>query len=439
MSYPVHPPPPRGMRLRAVQPLLERDGSCPLLYDLERARLVEVPLEFHYHVALALDTADLDEDLIAWLAGEDVLTYEGVPVPRPAAGRASAPGDGLSDLDRVFFFEDRVHCRLGGLETASALATVHSVLARSESGTRVCFHLTDDGGDRFHDTLYRVVDAARSAGERSRRVDLELITDGANLTRPQVRFLAAHDVSVRLTAPALRALDQLLVQMPERLTLSLLVDTGDRLLDLWHEARKLGVHRVDAVKVTDRPFAGLALHESELRRFRRDLFEVSDDMFDELEAGHQPQPLYEPLARVVGRHLAGRPQTPDARLSGYVGVVAHGELFTFFGHGGGGAPQPAEWPRGESEVAIPASDCDGCWARPLCVRGALAGPAADPHRPEPRPDRCEFWRAEVEVGLLFYQRLLQADPGHLLGFADGREEPVLDPYPHLAAADRDPC
>ncbi|HMB51756.1 MAG TPA: hypothetical protein VKU40_00480, partial [Thermoanaerobaculia bacterium] len=88
---------------------------------------------------------------------------------------------------------------------------------------------------------------------------------------------------------------------------------------------------------------------------------------------------------------------------------------------------------------LSSSPCESCWARQRCTRGLLAGPAADPHRPEPRADRCEFWRAEVEVGLLFFHRLQQADPAHLLGFAEGREERVLDPYVHLGLQELKTC
>lgn len=447
----VFEPLPRGLRLRAVQPLTGRDGSCSLIYDLERGRLVEVPVEFNFHAAMALDTGNLDEDLIAWLAGEDVLTYESRSAGSAAAGAWAAPAGEESEgplarLDRVFFHEDEVHCRLGGLDAESAVATVDSLLQRS-GDARVVFHLAAEQEQGFSalEPVARRIRAAREAGDDGpatpavrrrlaapglaggRRVDLELITDGCGLTPQRVRFLAEHDVLVRLTQPELPAMDLLLTALPERLTLSIRLDTGDRLLDLWQEAKALGVLHVEGVKITDKPFAGLALHESEVRQFRRDLFAVSDDMFAQLEAGRQPRPLYEPLARVVGRHMAGRIRDDGERLPGYLGVVSHGELFPFFARPGfeaGDLPDDAEPLPGTSA-------CASCWGRELCVRGSLAGPAADPHRPMPRADRCEFWRTEVEVGLLFFHRLQATDPSHLLGFAEGREEPVLDPYAHL--------
>ena len=36
-------PMPGALRLRALHPLIEGDGSCSLIYDLERAAVVEVP------------------------------------------------------------------------------------------------------------------------------------------------------------------------------------------------------------------------------------------------------------------------------------------------------------------------------------------------------------------------------------------------------------
>lgn len=449
MSYPGFHSLPPGLRLRAVQPLLARDGSCPLVHDLERSRLVEVPMEFQFHAAVALETGNLDDDLVGWLAGEDVLTYDSRPSDREHGasdaewsaeepdGAAAVDGQGpLTDLDRVFFFDGEVHCRLGGLDVCTTVSTVDSVLARAGAAGRVVFHFTDEGdGDAapaLADTLRRAVVAVHRRAVRGQwEIDYELISDGRSLTVPLVRFLSEHDFRVRLTAPELPALDLLLSRLPERLTLSIHLDTQDRLIDLWHEAKALGVRSVEAVKITDKPFGGLAFHESELRQFRRDLFEVCDDMYAALEGGREPAPLYEPLARVVGRYLAGRPLGPgtdggaDAAGGGYMGVLAHGQLFPFFSRSTG-AP-------------VDHSPCETCWARQLCVRGTLAGPTADPRRPQPRADRCEFWRAEVEVGLLFYHRLQQADPSHLYGFAQGREEPVLDPYVRLSSHELKTC
>src|SRR3954451_22330096 len=70
-------PMPGALRLRALHPLIEGDGSCSLIYDLERAAVVEVPEELQFYIAPALETGDLDEALLGWLVNEDLLTSEG--------------------------------------------------------------------------------------------------------------------------------------------------------------------------------------------------------------------------------------------------------------------------------------------------------------------------------------------------------------------------
>ncbi len=432
MNYLLHTL-PQGLRLRRVHPIHERDGSCSRIYDLERSILMAVPEELRYHVAAALDTGNLDGDLISWLAGEDVLTYDSPPETGAGCAQPSVASASLDDtvdrhmdaLDRVFFYDDEIHCRLSGLDAAAAVSTLRSVLRRAGEESRVVFHLSTPTAGGFPEALMPVAIAVREGGlaesTRARRVDLELLTDGRGLGRGEIQFLASSDFLVRLSGPHIEALNLLVELMPERVVMSILLDTEDRLRDLWHEARELGVKRVDAVKVTDKPFAGLHHHESELRRFRRDLFAISDDMFAALESGQRPALVYEPIAQVVGRQMA----TPSwSRSRGYLGVVSHGEVLAL--------PQEEIGPvaRGEEPQAGLAR-CRTCWARELCVRGRWAGPAADPHRPQPRADRCEFWRAEVEAGLLFYERLREADLRHLAGFVAGRREVVFDPYAHL--------
>lgn len=69
-------PMPGAQRLRNLQPLIDGDGACSLVYDVERAAVFEVPEDLRLHVAPALETGDLDEDLLGWLVGEDLLTSE---------------------------------------------------------------------------------------------------------------------------------------------------------------------------------------------------------------------------------------------------------------------------------------------------------------------------------------------------------------------------
>ena len=54
--FPVAMPMPGALRLRGLHSLIEENGSCSLIYDLERAAVVEVPEELQFHIATALET-----------------------------------------------------------------------------------------------------------------------------------------------------------------------------------------------------------------------------------------------------------------------------------------------------------------------------------------------------------------------------------------------
>lgn len=94
-------PMPGALRWRALHPLIEEDGICSLIYDLERAAVLEVPEELQLHVATALETGDPDEDLLSWLVRNDLITAEGLAEwarigedrcdAQPRADRSKAP------------------------------------------------------------------------------------------------------------------------------------------------------------------------------------------------------------------------------------------------------------------------------------------------------------------------------------------------------------
>jgi hypothetical protein len=418
----VHAVLPAGLRLRMVQPLVDRDHACPLLYDLERALLLAVPEELQFHVHLALEGGNLDDDLVGWLAGADLLTYDDAPEPPAGDSPWQAPLVAGRGLASVWFAEDEVHCHPGPGSEGSTLGAVEALLD-VDRGSRFVVHLVAEGSLGQAAVLRQVVRRARQLGRRSgRRVSLELTTDGRGLTAPMIRFLADHDLTLRLTGDSPALIERLVAALRDRLTLCALLDTGDHLSDLWRKACGLGVRRLHATKIADRPFGGTAVIDAELRQYRRDLFAVADEMFAALESGGPPRPLYEPLARVVRRHLSGRPAAVgNGGSAGYFGLVAGGGLVPMLAP----LPERAE----QADDVEPMGSCDSCWARRLCARSRYAIADPGPFRPAPRADRCEFWRAEVEVGLLLYSRLEQADPATFLGLAEGRADtPFFDPY-----------
>ena len=79
---------PGAVRLRSLYPLTEDDGSCPLVYDVERSAVLAVPEDLQLHFAQALETGDPDEDMLGWLMSEDLLTNE---LPAGPGRERSAP------------------------------------------------------------------------------------------------------------------------------------------------------------------------------------------------------------------------------------------------------------------------------------------------------------------------------------------------------------
>jgi len=407
--YDRRPPMPHGSRLRPLQPLRDRHGFCPLVYDVERALLLGVPEDLGWHAAKTLETGDLDDALLGWLAGEDLLTWKGRPgAERPAVLPSAATPRGAGRGEQV-------RCHPSAPSVAAVGRALEALIRRTVEGSRIVLHLVAEGELERPDAVRRAVAAARRAAlAAGRAVGFELTTDGRGVSAPFARFLAEHEVAVRLTADS-PALDALLRHLPDRLTYSPVLDNGDRLLDCWRRSRALGLRRLAPVKLSERPLEGLAVFEAELRQYRQDLFEVSDDLWTDLSAGGLPQTVHEPLARVVHRHVAGRPQAPPS------------------------AARPAEGaPHAPDHLGTGGlADCAACWGADLCARNVLAGPG--PHDVRPRADRCELWRAEIEVGLLLCHALEKVDPGLPAVLADPEEEAVDDEFSLAIAADLRTC
>ncbi|HEX2253735.1 MAG TPA: hypothetical protein VHQ65_10760 [Thermoanaerobaculia bacterium] len=399
---------PHGSRLRATQPLIDRDGSCPAVYDLERARLVEVPEDFRFHAAQALEAGNLDDALIGWLAAEDLLTYEAPPADAGGpAGRASWAALPDSEerrlLGATFVAGKALHCH----PPRATEPALRLVLARrlTEAGcSALVVHLspgeTVAGAGPLGSTLRGLRISAELCGAE---ILFRLHCAGAGLEDDLVQLALEQGIELLVPATAPPALVRgLLARLPSQVTLVARLDTGQPLRELWRRARELGAPRLDATKVADAPFAGLAVFEAELREYRRDLFAVADEMLESLAGETAAVPVFEPLARAARRHLAGR----------------GAELF-----GGPAEPPLDPPPRALGGLA----DCSACWAAALCGHGPRNAADGAPHRPAPRADRCELWRAEAEVALLLVLRLEEA--GLLpTGVGQGRGASLPEPF-----------
>ena len=427
MSIPL----PGALRLRSLHPLIEGDGSCTLIYDLERAAVLEVPEELRFHVAPALETGDLDEDLLSWLVHEDLLTTE--RWAQAAEAELSGAGrPGLWSLGSTCRLDTGIHSHVDGRSEAAIAAALDLAFRKSQGAARVTLHLDWDGTFPGLPALERVLAEARRRSEATgQEVCYELSLCAGEVTPAIACFLSAEPIHVRVLcgefpfraygesfAPlheddgwlqAERGLSWLLRQVPERLTVHCMLGPDVRLRDLWDWAREMRLKRLDAVKI------GPAT-PAELRTFRADLAAVCDQIHAGL-ASRRPPLGYQPLTRVVVRLAGGEPvAAPAGRRGAFQGDP--------FGWLGGGRRSAADrlWTGLEldaeeylGEDGEPESGaCHACWARYACAHSTLAPATSAGVAVVPSTERCAFWRAEVEAAVRLYHRLVATDPLRVL-------------------------
>src|SRR4051812_38518163 len=261
-------PMPGALRLRALHPLIEGDGSCSLIYDLERAAVVEVPEELQFHVAPALETGDLDEALLGWLVNEDLLTSEGGAGWNETAGAVLLPESGWWSLGAIYRIDDELHVRIDQAREDAALEVVGFVFKQGFGASRVKLHLNWGGTFPGTALLERiVVESSRLAALLGQEIAFELTLTAREVTAPRAAFLAGYGFQVRLLCgsypaaadgfyadregrdaawaaePAVRLLRE---AVKERLTVHCVLDRG-RLLDLWEWAKRTGIRHLDAM------------------------------------------------------------------------------------------------------------------------------------------------------------------------------------------------
>jgi hypothetical protein len=436
-------PIPGALRLRALHPLIEGDGSCGLVYDLERAAVVEVPEELQFHIAPALETGDLDEALLGWLVNEDLLTGEsGAGVAEAAGLPEAADWWSPATISRI---DGELHARIDEVGEAEALEIVGFAFKQSFGTSRVKLHLSWGGAYPGNALLERiVVEASRLAGLQHQELCCELTLAATEVTLAKADFLASSAFQVRLLCgsfpPSLHAgrrrdgrpiweadpVVRLLVdRLGDRLTVHCVLDQG-RLLDLWEWAKGMGVRHLDAAG------AGLA-RPGRLRELRNDLLALCEETAAELEAQRLPVD-YKPLTRIVDRLMRSEPlEAAYGELSGFAGMVpvadsyprSLAESFDLRSLAGlrGGGLEDAELATIEGGGS--GFSCQGCWARQACSHSAYVAPAQDGEDArEISEENCALWRAEVEVALRFYHRLAHTDPLQVRRFFDSSREPV---------------
>lgn len=457
-------PMPGALRLRALHPLIDGDGSCSLIYDLERAAVLEVPPELQFHVAPALETGDWDEDLLGWLVQEDLITSEGWSRwwSGEAAG-ATAPDTGWWSLETVYRVEDEVHARIDGTTPAEILEVLELAFKQNFAASRVKLHLDWKSGFPGVQLLDRIVVEATRLSSLSRlEVVYELTLDAADVTHELAFFVAQYPFRFRLRCglfpsaasgalawgrvdDAVRLLSA--QGLTDRLTVHCMLAGDGRLRALWSWAKRWGVKHLDAVRLE----ASLADGVEALawaREFHEDLLTLGDEMGDDLEAQRLPID-FQPLTRIVRRLMKSEPVDRfDERTGTAPGLIPVADAYALSGVErlaprilpdvwmGGVAEREAESLLADTEVETDDFPCRSCWARYLCSHSSVAASGLDSDDVrEPSEARCEIWQHEAETALRLYHRMAHADPLQVLRLFDEatvvRDEP-LDPHGALA-------
>jgi hypothetical protein len=441
-------PMPGALRLRALHPLIEGDGSCSLIYDLERAAVVEVPEELQFHVAPALETGDLDEALLGWLVNEDLMTSEGEVGWNEPLGAAGLPEPAVWwSLGAIYRIDDELHVRIDQAREETALEMVGFVFRQGFSAGRVKLHMSWEGAFPGTALLERiVVESSRRASLLGQEIAFELTLATREVTAARAAFLAGYAFQVRLLcgsypAPAggfyadLRepgaaweaetAVRLLLEALGERLTVHCVLERG-RLLDLWEWAKRTGIRRLDAMVLEDGEVGDGGVIPGRQRDLRNDLLSICDEMADELAAQRLPVD-FKPLTRIVDRLMRSEPlEQVYSERGGVSGLMPTADAYPrSFLDTLDLRPLP-ELPVAVDELKGDANPCQGCWARHACGHSSYVASSQDAEDTRAvGEDRCSLWRTEVEVALRFYHRLAHTDPiqvRHL--FDDSLREPA---------------
>lgn len=398
---PFQMPMPWAVRLRALYALRDDDGSSRLIYDLERAAVVEVPEELQEYIERALDSGDPDETLLGWLRTEDLLTAE-AREGWQATGLDG--GSARSELTSYSLLEDQLEAQIDATSEAAAEVGLDRAFRQAAGVARLTLRLRWSGAVLARKVLEQVVLLGRRrAAEIHQNVAFEVVVSAAGVDLGLARFLARLPVSVELLCGpfpggreaqagwgAENAVRTLLARLGGRLTVHCQAGRGD-LLAVWDWAKRLGIRHLD---IAWRDEAESSPEHRAL--LRRSLRTVWHEMAADLDGGGVPLD-FRPLTRIVNRLMHSEPV----------------DLLNSFDSSSDG-------------FALYNTPCAGCFARRICSHSLLHWSSlAQADQRGPAEDRCELWRDEAEAALRFYHRLAQIDPIQVLRlFGDAGRLPV---------------
>jgi len=443
-------------RLRLHHALREPDGTCAIIYDLERTFVIDVPRKFRREICDALEGAQQSQKLAQWLSDEDLLTpdpwhprHDPQQSKLPAVTDVSLDLSGSCNMACVYCFEDAIQSRIGKMPDQTLQASLDFAFKQAEASRRLALHFGSGEPLLRFEQLERLMEAANERGKlHGIEVSYDLTTN-ATLVSPEIAsFLAKQPVDIRVSCDGppdlhnsyrpmsnggpshdlvMRGLRLLLDHLGDRVTVNSVMCGRTRLVDLWHWAKSEGIRHFHVIKVGTSDRSDMQLQASELAEFREDLATVSDDLFRELKAGRTPID-FQPLTKVVRRLMIPQPVTRFCGVAGsYLGVAANGDVYPCFRHLGlsdyrlGNVLGKIDDQKRRKFLTQEAAGvdsrpvCESCWARYLCGGGCYADSVVyGPDRRAPKIEHCPFWRLEISAAIRLFVRLREADPRYCL-------------------------
>jgi uncharacterized protein len=440
-------------RLRSLHPLVDVQGRCTLLYDLERTFVIEVPKPFQRRILPALATGELSARMLEWLDDNDLRTLaapprwgEGANPALPGVTDVSFDMSGACNMGCVYCFEEPINSRIGPMSDETAQASLDFVFEKTAAAKHIALHFGSGEPLMRFDLLKRIVARANArTAALGKSIVYDLTTNATLVTEEIAAFLRDNPFQIRVSCdgpPHLhdryrpmrggrpsyplveRGLSMLVRHLADRLTVNTVICGGTRLAEVWAWAKQAGIRHYHVIKVGTAHQDDIRLQQAELQDFRSDLETICDDLIGDLRAGQIPVD-YQPITKVVRRLMIPEPITRFCGVAGsYLGVSSSGQVYPCFRHLG-----LSEYRLGDVRTGVidderrrkylgeEAADVDSrpvcreCWARYLCGGGCYADSVvygADKRKPQ--ETHCPFWRLEIETAIAFYDRLRREDP-----------------------------
>jgi uncharacterized protein len=194
-------------RLRALHPLIDPDGSCRIIYDLERTMIFTVPEALQKALAVEIDQREKSSAVTKWLREYDLFTDEQKrswsdhpDTPFPGVSDLSLDMSGSCNMGCTYCFEKPIHSRIGAMAEETVMASVDFFFRQNAAACRVALHFGSGEPLIQFELLKKIVAAAEGrAAISGQKLGFDLTTNATLVTEERTIFLREHGFNVRVS------------------------------------------------------------------------------------------------------------------------------------------------------------------------------------------------------------------------------------------------